>query len=85
MVSVCSGVTAASIIGVANASQGAGAHFELLGRSTPIESTSAWVDWTDEQLAAEKNALRERLVEASDRESYDGGVEQCMATVYVVS
>ena len=60
-----SGVTAASIIGVANASQGAGAHFELLGRSTLIESTSAWVDWTDEQLAAEKNALRERLVEAS--------------------
>ena len=44
----------------------AGAHFELLGRSVLIESTAAWIDWTDEQLTEEKNALRERLVEASE-------------------
>ena len=61
-----SGVTAASIIGVAQASPNAGAHFELLGRSTLIEATSAWVEWSDEQLAEEKNALRQRLVEASE-------------------
>ena len=61
-----SGVTAASVIGVARASPKAGAHFELLGRSVLIESTAAWIDWTDEQLTEEKNALRERLVEASE-------------------
>jgi len=61
-----SGVTAASVIGVAQASPEAGAHFVLLGRSVLIESTAAWLDWTEEQLADEKNALRERLVEASE-------------------
>ena len=61
-----SGVTAASVIGVASASEGAGAHFELLGRSQLIESTAAWVDWSEEQLAEEKNALRQRLVDASE-------------------
>jgi acyl carrier protein/3-hydroxymyristoyl/3-hydroxydecanoyl-(acyl carrier protein) dehydratase len=61
-----SGVTAASIIGVAHASPQAGAHFELLGRSTLIESTATWIDWTEEQLADEKNALRERLIGASE-------------------
>ena len=61
-----SGVTAASIIGVAQASPKAGAHFELLGRSTLIESTASWIDWNDAQLTDEKNALRERLVEASE-------------------
>ena len=61
-----SGVTAASIIGVAQASPKAGAHFELLGRSTLIESTASWIDWSDAQLTDEKNALRERLVEASE-------------------
>ena len=61
-----SGVTAASVIGVAEASQNAGAHFELLGRSTLIESTAAWIDWTDEQLGEEKNALRQRLIDASE-------------------
>ena len=65
-----SGVTAASILGVAKASQQAGAHFHLLGRSTLIESTSDWLDWTDEQLAEEKNNLRERLVDAK----HDGKV-----------
>ena len=61
-----SGVTAACIIGVARASPKAGARFELLGRSTLIESTAAWVNWTEEQLADEKNALRQRLIEASE-------------------
>ena len=61
-----SGVTAASIIGVAQASPKAGAHFELLGRSTLIESTADWIGWTEDQLAEEKNALRERLIEASE-------------------
>ncbi len=61
-----SGVTAASIIGVAKASPKAGAHFVLLGRSVLIESTASWVEWTEEQLAEEKNALRERLLEASE-------------------
>ncbi len=61
-----SGVTAASIIGVATASQGAGAHFVLLGRSHLIESTASWVDWNDDQLVEEKNALRQRLIDASE-------------------
>jgi hypothetical protein len=61
-----SGVTAASIIGVAGASLNAGAHFELLGRSTLIETTSSWIDWSESQLEQEKNALRERLIIASE-------------------
>ena len=61
-----SGVTAASIIGVAKASPKAGAHFVLLGRSVLIESTESWIDWTEVQLTEEKNALRQRLVDASD-------------------
>ena len=61
-----SGVTAASVIGVAQASPNSGAHFVLLGRSSLIESTHAWVGWDDAQLAEEKNALRERLIEASE-------------------
>ena len=61
-----SGVTAASIIGVAGASLNAGAHFELLGRSKLIEATSSWIDWSEDQLEEEKNALRERLIEASE-------------------
>ena len=61
-----SGVTAASVIGVAQASPNAGAHFILLGRSSLIESTQSWIGWTNEQLSEEKNALRERLVEGSE-------------------
>ena len=61
-----SGVTAASILGVAEASSNAGAHFVLLGRSTLIEQTEAWVTWDEAQLTEEKNALRQRLVEASE-------------------
>lgn len=62
-----SGVTAASILGVARASPKAGAHFELLGRSVLIESTAAWIDWSEDQLTDEKNALRERLIGASEK------------------
>ncbi|MGB1679055.1 MAG: beta-ketoacyl synthase N-terminal-like domain-containing protein [Poseidonia sp.] len=61
-----SGVTAASVIGVAKASPKAGAHFVLLGRSTLVESTSSWIDWDEAQLDQEKNELRQRLIEASE-------------------
>ena len=61
-----SGVTAASIIGVARASTDANAHFILLGRSSLIEEAQTWIDWSDDQLEAEKMALRERMVEASE-------------------
>jgi len=61
-----SGVTAASIIGVANASKGAGATFLLLGRSSLIDETSSWLDWNDEQLNARKMELRESLMSDSE-------------------
>jgi len=61
-----SGVTAASIIGVATASKNANAHFALLGRSRLIEQTESWVPWSEEALEAERMALRERLASASD-------------------
>ena len=61
-----SGVTAASIIGVANASQGAGATFLLLGRSSLAEETSSWLDWSEEQLNARKMELRETLMAESE-------------------
>ena len=61
-----SGVTAASIIGVSNASEGAGATFLLLGRSKLEKETSAWLDWTDEQLNARKMELRESLISESE-------------------
>lgn len=61
-----SGVTAASIIGVATASPDAGAHFALLGRSHLIEQTEAWVGWTDAELESERMALRERMASASE-------------------
>ncbi len=61
-----SGVTAASIIGVSKASNGAGATFLLLGRSALIEETSGWLDWNDEQLNARKMELRESLVADSE-------------------
>ena len=62
-----SGVTAASIIGVSNASQGASATFLLLGRSKLEEETSTWLDWSDEQLNTRKMELRESMI--SDSES----------------
>ena len=61
-----SGVTAASIIGVAEASPNAGAHFALLGRSRLIEQTEAWISWDDAELEAERMALRERLASANE-------------------
>jgi len=60
-----SGVTAACIVGVAEASQGAEASFHLLGRSVLIEQTADWLDWSEEDLMKEKMSLRERLTEAS--------------------
>ena len=61
-----SGVTAASIIGVAQASTDANAHFILLGRSQLIEETQTWIDWSEEKLADKKMALRESMIEESD-------------------
>ncbi|MEC7254356.1 MAG: beta-ketoacyl synthase N-terminal-like domain-containing protein [Candidatus Thermoplasmatota archaeon] len=60
-----SGVTAACIVGVAEASQDANASFHLLGRSVLIEQTAEWLDWGEEDLMKEKMALRERLADAS--------------------
>ena len=61
-----SGVTAASIIGVANASQKAGATFLLLGRSKLDEETSGWLDWSDDKLNQRKMELRESLIATSE-------------------
>ena len=61
-----SGVTAASVIGVAKASQKAKAHFILLGRSTLIEETQSWVEWDEEQLSQRKIVLREEMISQSD-------------------
>ena len=61
-----SGVTAASIIGVAAASTDANAHFILLGRSTLIEEAQTWIDWSDEQLSARKMLLRDEMVAQSE-------------------
>ena len=61
-----SGVTAASIIGVSNASQGAGATFLLLGRSKLEEETSTWLDWSEEQLNTRKMELRESMMSESE-------------------
>ncbi|RJU88565.1 MAG: KR domain-containing protein, partial [Candidatus Poseidoniales archaeon] len=61
-----SGVTAASIIGVSNASKGAGATFLLLGRSKLAEETASWIDWDDDQLNTRKMELRESLIAESE-------------------
>jgi len=61
-----SGVTAASVIGVACNSLNAGAHFALLGRSSLLEETEAWVEWSEAQLNGRKTALREELMAAND-------------------
>ena len=61
-----SGVTAASVIGVARASEKAKAHFILLGRSLLIEETEDWVEWSEEQLSQRKMALREEMISQSE-------------------
>ena len=61
-----SGVTAASIIGVAAASTDANAHFILLGRSTLIEEAQTWIDWSEDQLSARKLLLRDAMVAQSE-------------------
>ena len=60
-----SGVTAASIIGVAQASTDANAHFVLLGRSKLIEETQSWIDWGEDQLNQRKMNLRDTMVTTS--------------------
>ena len=61
-----SGVTAASVIGVACHSLNVGAHFALLGRSSLLEETKDWVEWSDAQLTERKNQLREQLISESE-------------------
>ncbi len=61
-----SGVTAASIIGVAKASEKAKAEFHLLGRSSLIQETKKWIDWDEDQLNEQKMSLRENMIESSD-------------------
>tara|TARA_A200000159_G_scaffold136626_1_gene136330 strand:- start:85 stop:2151 length:2067 start_codon:yes stop_codon:yes gene_type:complete len=61
-----SGVTAASVIGVACHSLNVGAHFALLGRSRLLEETKDWVEWSDAQLTERKNQLREQLISESE-------------------
>ena len=60
-----SGVTAAAVIGVAEASKDAGAAFHLLGRTPLMEVTQDWLAYDEASLEAEKMALRERMMEAS--------------------
>ena len=60
-----SGVTAAAVIGVAEASKDVGASFHLLGRTPLMEVTETWLDFDDAALEAEKLALRARMIEAS--------------------
>ena len=61
-----SGVTAASVIGVAKASPKSRAHFILLGRSKLIEETEKWVEWNETQLNERKMALREEMISQSE-------------------
>jgi acyl transferase domain-containing protein/acyl carrier protein len=61
-----SGVTAASVIGVSEASPDAGAHFVLLGRSSLIEECQSWVNWTEKQLTDEKMTLRQTMTDANE-------------------
>ena len=61
-----SGVTAAAVIAVAEASSNAGAHFALLGRTELKEEASDWLDWSEEQLKERKLKLREELIAESD-------------------
>ncbi|HII17972.1 MAG TPA: KR domain-containing protein, partial [Candidatus Poseidoniaceae archaeon] len=90
-----SGVTAAAIIGVAEASKGAGASFHLLGRTPLMDLTEGWLEHDDATLEAEKMALRERMIEASasgkvtmvewnrawDRMMRSRDVQQTLATI----
>ena len=61
-----SGVTAAAIIGVAQASTDANAHFILLGRSKLIEETQSWIDWSEAELDQRKMMLRDVMVSSSN-------------------
>ena len=64
------GVTARSIIEVARRSQGVGARFVLLGRSSLDLDQERFLDLGDEELEAERMSLREKMIEESD----DGSV-----------
>ena len=59
-----SGVTAACIIGVAEAPR-CRSIVPSPRRSALIEQTANWLDWSEEDLMKEKMSLRERLTETS--------------------
>ena len=60
------GVTARSIIEVARRSQGVGARFILLGRSPLDPNQERFLDLGEEEMEAERMALREKMIEESD-------------------
>jgi len=61
-----SGVTAACIIGLCQASAKSQAHFVLLGRTELLEEPCDWLAWSEEQLEQRKLALREELVASAE-------------------
>ncbi len=60
------GVTARSIIEVARRSQGIGARFVLLGRSSLDLDQERFLDLGEDELEAERMSLREKMIEESD-------------------
>ena len=60
------GVTARSVIEVARRSQGVGARFVLLGRSSLDLDQERFLDLGEEEMEAERMALREKMIEESD-------------------
>ena len=60
------GVTARSIIEVARRSQGVGARFILLGRSPLDPNQERFLDLGEEEMEAERMAMREKMIESDD-------------------
>ena len=57
-----SGVTAAAIVGVAQASRNSGATFILLGRTELLKEPASWISWPDEKLEQRKLELRKHFL-----------------------
>ncbi|MBT4060275.1 MAG: SDR family NAD(P)-dependent oxidoreductase [Euryarchaeota archaeon] len=62
-----SGVTAACVVGLAEANQNVGCHFSLLGRTTLDASLSKHIDVSDEELNQMKMELREQMQSESGK------------------
>ena len=60
-----SGVTAACVVGLAEANQNVGVHFALLGRTTLEQNLASKVTASDDELSDMKMALRKELQENS--------------------